>query len=119
MQPETTGQDRVVNPSAPRTWEGSVVNTSEILKERERLSGIVAEARVARAKIGVVNRLIVLYGENIPESALETSEPEVSALVCPFALCLHEFRSMHGVVKHLKSHDLSDADRAKLVEEIR
>jgi hypothetical protein len=89
------------------------VNTTDILKERERLGRIVAEAASAPTKIAHLQRLIVLYYAD----GAEVVESEKS-VVCPVDLCLHKFTVMQGVVKHLGTHKLSKADQAKMVEKI-
>lgn len=90
------------------------MNTADVLKERERLVAIMAEGRTARAKIALINRLLVLYGDNVPDSALEPDDADtdhpVAVVVCPVEGCAHEIHHRRGwaggATHHLKAHGL-------------
>lgn len=83
------------------------MNVGELLRERDRLLGVMEEAKSARAKLKQVNVLIALYGMSedlhLPEGANGTAPDLLACEKCdagPFkgrqGLGLHQ-RLAHGV----------------------
>jgi hypothetical protein len=96
------------------------MNVGELLKERNRLLGVIDEAKTARVKLRQLNTLITLYGDSehvdvsahVPSSALTNGHKPTKAvkqLYCgkcdegPYkgvqGLAMHNYRVHGGKVK--------------------
>ena len=81
------------------------MNVGELLRERDRLLGVIDEAKSARSKLKQINVLIALYGDarDVIEPTSNGSAPTVACNLCdagPFkgkqGLSLHQ-RLVHGI----------------------
>ena len=50
------------------------MNVGELLKERDRLQGVIQEAKTARYKLKAVNGLIAMYGDD-PKVSVDAPVP--------------------------------------------
>ena len=81
-----------------------MMNVQPLLEERERLTGILAEAKSARAKLNQINRLIAMYGDQAKAYKHAKSVPTIHGVKCPD--CGKVFAGPHGVVMHrVKAHN--------------
>jgi hypothetical protein len=79
------------------------VNVGELLRERDRLTGVIAEAKTARARLKQLNVLIAMYGD-APNVALVTADANgralsETALVCE--VCGKSYASRSGLNNHV------------------
>jgi hypothetical protein len=83
------------------------MNVGELLRERDRLLGIIDEAKTARTKLKQINVLIAMYGNAEHVELISNGKaPRVAEVACtkcdggPFVgsrgLATH-MRTMHGV----------------------
>jgi hypothetical protein len=85
----------------PVVWAGGVVNVGELLRERERLQGVIDEAKTARFKLKQVNVLIALYGDG--EAPGENGAAPAALVTC--AKCGAEYKGVRGLSMHnTKTH---------------
>ena len=84
------------------------MNVGELLRERDRLLGVMEEAKSARAKLRQVNVLIALYGD----AAVSNGSPPGDLVACPE--CGKEVKPGIGLGIHQrKAHNIQGAARAK------
>jgi hypothetical protein len=84
------------------------MNVGELLRERDRLLGILAEAKSAKARLKQLNVLIAMYGDDdkvalngdVPKalSAVHVSTTPNRPVVC--AKCGETFKGIQGVATH-------------------
>lgn len=87
------------------------INVGDLLKERDRLNGVIEEAKIARSRIKQINVLIAMYGdqENVtvkPARAIagkDSVRPQdrYRVMTCPKAKCKGKvFKGQAGLSLH-------------------
>lgn len=92
------------------------MNTGELLRERDRLLGVIEEAKTAKVKLKQLNVLIAMYGDDekvalngtVPASQAIDALPEVNGLECD--VCGGRFKGKGGLAMHkTKAHGIASA----------
>lgn len=88
------------------------MNVGELLRERDRLLGVMEEAKTARVKLRQVNVLIALYGDAANVEFVSNGHSEL--VTCPE--CGKQCRPGVGLGIHRqKAHGVAGTARAKKV----
>jgi hypothetical protein len=79
------------------------MNVGELLRERDRLLGVIEEAKSARSKLKQINVLIAMYGES---ENVDLNGETLAPLAFPCPDCERTFATKHGVSMHrVKTHE--------------
>lgn len=77
------------------------INVGDLLREKERLQGVIEEAKIARSRIKQINVLVTMYGdaENVPVATPVQAKyvkcPKCGKEVKQRGLTVHD-KQMHG-----------------------
>ena len=79
------------------------MNVGELLRERDRLNGIIAEAKTARSKLKQINVLIAMYGEaeNVGLVTADANGRALSETPLACEVCGQTYASRSGLSNHV------------------